>query len=129
MAIDYKQLRAGNLVANHKGEVHVITPWDIWNLECYFTKNMVADKRLEEWRYIPLDEEWLQRFGFAFRLENGRRIQAFIGDNPVTHDWLFDIKIVYDYWFYRNGHHRIDYVHQLQNLYHSLTGVELEVKL
>jgi hypothetical protein len=64
MAIDYKQLRAGNLVKNHKGEVHVITPWDIWNLECLATKNMIADKRLEDWRYIPLDEEWLLKLGF-----------------------------------------------------------------
>lgn len=84
---------------------------------------------------IPLTEEWLERFGFEKR-EGSVGDSFYIGINPVTKDWMFDIvwlKNMMDYSyedfpFYRNGHFRIQYVHTLQNLFFSLTGQELELK-
>jgi hypothetical protein len=82
---------------------------------------------------IPLTEEWLIKFGFDKR-ESSVCDAFYIGINPITKDWLFDIvwlKNMMDYSyegfpFYRNGHHKIQYVHQLQNLYFALTGEELQ---
>lgn len=69
---------------------------------------------------IPLTEEWLIRFGF----EKG-------SDGNFYKDSQFTI--------YKRGVHfgliegslswvEFDYVHQLQNLYHALTGKELTIK-
>lgn len=126
MAIDYKQLRAGNLVLNHKGGVHVITPWDIWNLECYFTKNMVADKRLEDWRYIPLDKEWFVANGFSFSEDLRPCIFGFIG--PFNFNWWPDNNTI-TFGGEDEVIKHITCVHNFQNFYNSLAGVELEVKL
>jgi hypothetical protein len=71
---------------------------------------------------IPLTEEWLLKFGF----------------NKVSDIWEFwknsgwDLrqhKLENKWWLFYNGQDldcvRIDYVHQLQNLYFALTGEEL----
>jgi hypothetical protein len=84
---------------------------------------------------IPLTEEWLVKFGFKKKYCS-HFDSFFIGINPVTKDWMFDIvwiksMINYSYQgfpFYRNGHFRIESVHQLQNLYFALTGTELTIK-
>jgi len=84
---------------------------------------------------IPLTEEWLVKFGFKKKYCS-HFDSFFIGINPVTKDWMFDIVwmkswINYSYEgfpFYRNGHFRIESVHQLQNLYFALTGTELTIK-
>lgn len=80
---------------------------------------------IEELKPIPLTEEWLERFGF----------------NKVSHIWEFwknsgwDLrqhKLEDKWWLFYMGQDldcvRIDYVHQLQNLYFALTGEELELK-
>ena len=74
---------------------------------------------------IPLSEEWLLKFGF----------------NKVSDIWEFwknsgwDLrqhKLENKWWLFYNGQDldcvRIDYVHQLQNLYFALTGEELTIK-
>ena len=71
---------------------------------------------------IPLTEEWLVKFGFE---EDGEQDYRF---------YLLDESIAYDIddkcirisgsWEWAKIHH----VHQLQNLYFALTGVELEIK-
>lgn len=76
---------------------------------------------------IPLTEEWLLKFGFQARYTIGHSAQYYINENPVTHDWMLSILWLEgdDCPFYKNGHHKIKYVHQLQNLYFALTGEEL----
>jgi hypothetical protein len=83
-----------------------------------------------EYRPIPLTEEWLLKFGFEKRTTVAHSVQYFIGFNPITHDWMFDILwlVGHEYPFYRNGHFAIKYVHQLQNLTFALTGEELTIK-
>lgn len=70
-------------------------------------------RKIEDIAPIPLTEEWLIRFGFiSGRLKFGQWYLKFSG----AQFWLNDIGI------------EIFYVHQLQNLYHALTGDELTIK-
>jgi hypothetical protein len=70
------------------------------------------DEHLEDYEPIPLTEEWLERFnwnapkdiGVSFSLTTGE-IHFVIG----------------------NYYKKIQYVHQLQNLYFALTNTELEL--
>ena len=73
---------------------------------------------------IPLTEEWLKRFGFDFTPSEyyvKNDFSCFFGFTDETAG-----KII----FASNFKKRIiiKYVHQLQNLYHALTGEELELK-
>jgi len=68
---------------------------------------------------IPLTEEWLLKFGF---------------DVSVSHyicKGKFAICSIDDHFMYRGTElaPEIHYVHQLQNLYHALTGQELKIKI
>ena len=76
---------------------------------------------------IQLTEEWLIKFGFDFNdypdslslliLSRGK-LNAY----NISHDINIEIGTTSGYLF---GDTKIKYVHQLQNLYHSLTGKEL----
>jgi hypothetical protein len=75
---------------------------------------------------IPLTEEWLLKFGFES-----------IGElNPTykLRNYLIELSIMRDHWVFRQTINKEDslclsqnlhHVHQLQNLYFSLTGKEL----
>ncbi len=71
---------------------------------------------------IPITEEWLLRFGF----EQEYGIMSFVKDDrssiKITYETLADFYRLYPYTY------KIKYVHQLQNLYHALTGEELTLK-
>ena len=69
---------------------------------------------------IPLTEKWLERFGFGKCDEHEMSIATPFIDISV--DWHFNRCFLYD------SNHTINnfkYVHQLQNLYFSLTEEEL----
>jgi hypothetical protein len=138
--IQANELKIGNLVyyngnLQEIGSVTEIKKNLITGDEC-----VVLDYRsdiLHQTQYlqpIPITEEWLLKCGFDKR-ESSVCDAFYIGINPITKDWLFDIvwlKNMMDYSyedfaFYRNGHHKIHSVHQLQNLYFALTGEELEI--
>ena len=70
---------------------------------------------------IELTKQWLLDFGFN-ESPNGC---WHIGQNPITYDWLFFLVWHDEFAFYRNAHHPIKYVHQLQNLYFAINGQEL----
>ena len=70
---------------------------------------------------IPLTEEWLVKFGFekGYSKDESNRVEGWVKDG-----------------FYLGGNYEIYYsdgcaiafeVHQLQNLYHALTGEELTI--
>jgi len=123
------ELRIGNLAYNTKGEVDAIDIGALRYLLSY------GDTSICQVKPIPLNEDWLLRFGFE-KKESSTCIAYHIGINEVTHDWLFDLVWLItpeligapDVPFYRNGRHTIQYVHQLQNLYFALTGDELTIK-
>src|SRR5690606_38180140 len=80
---------------------------------------------------IPLTEEWLLKFGFSRSDKGSVSAQFNLGINPVTNDnmiqliWLKNLMTtgysLDGFPFYTNGHFKINYVHQLQNLYFALT--------
>lgn len=73
----------------------------------------------EDFEPILLTEEWLLRFGFeksGLYWTNGLMII-----NPTSEDFVFDYGMT-------KHQSRIKYVHQLQNLFHALTGEELTIK-
>ena len=85
---------------------------------------------IEELKPIPLTEEWLERFGFD---KDGFKQYEFI-------NWGIKVKkdtlaISEPNWIVFHGFMNqfseivsLKHVHQLQNLYHALTGEELELK-
>jgi len=71
---------------------------------------------------IPITEQWLIDFGFAFTMESGLfNISGY--DVMLTKNGIDFYLGEYGSW-YKN----IEYVHQLQNLYFALTGEELQLK-
>jgi hypothetical protein len=67
---------------------------------------------------IPLDEDWLLKFGFRKAMEK---------DNYVTYSNSNKRIGVYHNYFIMRGHGAtFKYVHQLQNLYFALTETELQ---
>ncbi len=131
------ELRVGNWVNFDSGwspeEPRQIEWHDIWH---GIEKDKDA-KHFVEWvalKPIPITNEWLLKFGFS-KIESSVCDSFYIGHNPITHDWLFDItwlknSIDYSYEgnpFYKNGYHELKYLHQLQNLYFALTQEELEI--
>ncbi len=79
---------------------------------------------------IPLTEEWLLKFGFEKNFEN--LIEILINKNQSLHfdktDNCMSLYIPINHEFIYLVFKHIKYVHQLQNLYFSLTGTELEIK-
>jgi hypothetical protein len=79
----------------------------------------------EELRPIPLTEEWLLKFGFHEKyksVSNRWNIGSFyLHDNENEFGDLSGV-FMYDYFL------EVKSVHQLQNLYKSLTGEELKIK-
>ena len=78
---------------------------------------------------IPLTEEWLERFGFETECKWINDCRAVKGDFYITLDHDGATVIGYptsvgmrNKWMFVQD---IEYVHQLQNLYFAITGVEL----
>lgn len=108
--IQPQELRMGNLVYNRHNEV---TEVDVYDL-----KHM-CQPRMDGHGYtgIPLAPEWLGRLGFTVEYTIGGWLRWQRGyfkllDRKLPHTVMEPVL----------------FVHQLQNLYHSLTGNELEVK-
>jgi hypothetical protein len=119
------ELRIGNLVQVDNIPVRVLWfDYDGAVCESLDKKDMVQ-MHIEP---IPLTEEWLIKFGFmkpknpTKGFENSFSKGSFIWtehrfylDAGNDEGWIID-------------EYKIEYVHQLQNLYFTLTGEELEIK-
>jgi len=128
-----KEFRIGNFVEYHDdGLVFEILEVDQLGLR---VKNEEPETAQETWiEYdcfspIKLTEEWLIKFGFRigrknYSLNSGRelheyaRTDYFIIWHNIQKGWCInELPDSKQYYF--------QYVHQLQNLYHALTGTEL----
>lgn len=122
--MDTTGLRRNNLLDVDGNHWHVDS---ILPNELYFKENDEYNHILNA-KPIPLTEEWLTRFGFEYR-----KCGMDVNHGPFCH---------YDYWvlgkFFIRGNGtrfgyesdiavKLEYVHQLQNLYHALTGEELTI--
>jgi len=81
---------------------------------------------------VPLTEEWLVKFGFVTRYLNEDRSKPLMWKvEKNRHIDIYYEKQVNAYVFKINSlqySYPINSVHQLQNLYHALTGEELTIK-
>lgn len=87
----------------------------------------IVTARIDEINPIPLTEELLLKFGFELRYKTEDGMIYGLGNITLIYCHTTDN----DFGFFLNGYHNdvhIQELHQLQNLYHSLTGKELEIK-
>lgn len=115
------ELRIGNLVHNSHGDIHAI------GCNCFHRfRDPSMDGNHSGFKPIPLTEEILLKCGFEYQKDNnsyqldsdlGFTIwgRVYSGFNVYVHDVEFG--------------ETINSLHQLQNLYFSLTQKELEVHL
>jgi hypothetical protein len=115
------ELRIGNLV-DWNGEIAKVS--QILELEVGFKCG--ESDLTKAIKPIPLTEEWLLNFGFK-KCENGWKTLS------ICNDWTYlswerlagiELSVSKHSCMLPN----INYVHQLQNLYFTLTGEELKIK-
>lgn len=128
-------LRIGNFVwDDYSGEMIVANIWAERYPEVLVdvrkSNNLPCGRYdIDSIKPIPLTEEWLLKFGFDKTIERsystGQEVEYFV---YKMHDLTYNA--IQDTWWLRGvmNHYPI-YVHQLQNLVHSLTGEELTIKL
>lgn len=130
--IDPKELRIGNLVLEPECEPYYFEVEAITSSGIYYRSNSIHTTDPEP---IPLSEEWLKIFGFNSDLS----IQLSTPDMTLD---LIKCKEANEIYFYPQLHkqaelscddnqciglNRIQFVHQLQNMYFCLTGKELQI--
>jgi len=122
-------LRLGNFI-NHNGEPMPVVQIERRYKTIFRLNDLDVDERIIEDHFqpIPLTPEWLERCGFEFRKQ----------DEDYIYWGIENFTIIYggitggDHGWFLNGYHNdchIQYLHQLQNLYHALTGEELIITL
>lgn len=117
--IKANELRVGNSIYDRHGNyIYIQNGW------FYIVQDI---KRLEDYSPIPLTPEILEKCGF---IEKTNR-EWVIGENPVTQDYVMVVRYspIIDGFYFLNGHFKLKYLHQLQNLYFALTGEELIINL
>lgn len=121
--IDARELRLGNLI-NNEQRTEVIRFVDKWRVQCY----LINDKE-ENVTYVPINlikpilltEEWLIKFGF--KVWGGANVFA-----DKDNFWVMEKGEEEECFYCDHLELNIKHVHQLQNLYFSLTNKELTIK-
>lgn len=126
-----RELRIGNYIENTDSQ-----------MASYMVVNADVIKQNEHTMYaslepIPLTEEWLLKFGFKH--QNKYDLESNLYSKKLKSGYFFtiyskkqtlDFKTKFIGWKVLNigFDFKIEYVHQLQNLYFALTGEELTLK-
>lgn len=76
--------------------------------------------------YIPINEEWLIKFGF---IKSTYYNSEFAEYRTSYEKDLFVLKENFEYFNYTNLKCKLEYVHQLQNIFYCLLGKELKIIL
>lgn len=140
--IKQTDLRIGNAVKlSEEGELYFIRALNAIDTMLFQPTEVGVFSKIvhyEELIPIPLTPEILESCGFEFhsifeQYQIQRDLYLIVGDrfghiekwkvlhNPFNEEWKYSV-----------GDHRhvaIKYLHQLQNLYHALTGTELSVNI
>lgn len=116
-----QELRIGNLI-NAWGIDDVWKPKAIEdgaNLDFILHQEEVGN---DIYRFIPINREWVERFDYKFK-EKGW------ADMFISTSFLIDDDTPVEVHFVVGPHYKkIEYVHQLQNLYFDYVGEELKDK-
>jgi hypothetical protein len=140
MSIELKSLRLGNLVFDDENKIMKVArietkQYTEWNNGDEFS--IVIEDILKQNSYyqslingIPITEEWLLKLGFNKQYQKG-----FIGIDVHNSDFVLTAPKVmgewqegYAYQYYAGNvpkFRELKYIHQLQNLFYSITEVEL----
>ena len=74
---------------------------------------------------VPITEEWLVKFGF----KKDKYYNTEFAEYRTSYEKdLFVLKENFEYLNYTNLKCKLEFVHQLQNLYFALTQTELQIK-
>lgn len=135
-----QDLRIGNLILDIDGNIGKVTHISETSIKVDNANIGFSDLSLKP---IPITEEWLLRFGFE-KNDNGftfikyiRKMKIGLPPNEriigAGHRFLFTFRTNVDQ-IKANGisvkmEKRIQYIHQLQNLYFALTGEELKLTI
>jgi hypothetical protein len=122
-----QELRIGNFL-DRNGLMEVVGIV-LGNVKVFDHYNKVPLKyflEVDSFSGIPLSEEWLKKFGFEFERQTVGGFERWETIHGVhkAHIKLLDKKFS---WAIGEYTQHILYVHQLQNLYFTLTGTELTV--
>lgn len=119
-------LRIGNLINSPNGIISVSGIETDFN-EFSEGEETVNDFLISNLNPIQLTEEWLLKFGFQY---NGKVLILKFKDGVFDEGNCIEYFKGRDYTEIKFGYYgnsKIKYVHQLQNLYHALTGEELTI--
>ena len=125
--MDVKELRIGNYVNHTDNEdtwlMEVITvSAEGCHTECNGIFDFIEPNLLEP---IPLTEEWLVKFGFEIDFYGGQGNVTYYAKKGKFKLYSIEDDKSYQYDWTKNMFTMIKHVHQLQNLYYSLTQKEL----
>lgn len=136
--IKASDLRIGNRVlykpyGNRDGEPVIIA--GLMGMKAYFSKYNNEGGMFHHLQPIPITPDILQQFGFVDPANNGWGLRLYLNEADelvwYLQDQQFHGEARIKYQTRGSGFTRdfgIRYVHQLQNLFHALTGTELELK-
>ena len=130
ISVSVTELRIGNLL---KFGNNICKVYEINNVN-YYIRNEKTDESLKSsWANIEpilITEEWLLKFGFEWT-DYDEENPDFLGLKYRNRDLFYtDRSCNFEYVSFNNsilGVININYVHQLQNLYFTLTGSELQI--
>ncbi len=115
--------RIGNLLYDRNGKLCRVEQLGRESVEAPVTRGAITGLPNS---LIPITEEWLLRFGFENRKGDGFKAPT------NTEHWYFSTRSGFIPNAFKNsiesdGYKGVYYIHQLQNLYFTLTGEELKL--
>jgi hypothetical protein len=129
--IDPRELRIGNYVTLHGNAVASPIDFEVEGTSDDGIEVAGHIARLTNIHPIPISPEWLERLGFEMDddMECGIIWYLKLNDDiSIYWNGCIEIEIKTQFVTTRYDIDHIKYIHHLQNLYHALTGKELELK-
>jgi hypothetical protein len=118
--IQPNELRIGNYVNSRKGYTKVV------GVLCDMIETETHSDILDNFDPIPITPDILERLGFECKHNYWTYKDSDYG--IIFNNECVELCTMIACIIHSIPHIQIDYVHQLQNLYHSLTGIELTFK-
>ena len=128
--INAKELRIGNLVKDHLGRIQTVAEVRHDAYICYLRNGAKLKYKLNTTQPIPLTEEWLLKFSFERFLQE-TKFKLYFNKNKDSYYASISVSLHSDFCrvnVINQEITKVQYVHQLQNLYFCLCGEELEIK-